>query len=407
MRSEGPAEDGGRSNPPASRQRRPLDGVRIFDLTIFMVGPWASMLLGALGAEVLHVEQPDIDWKDLSAGVPPTINGTSIGYLTWNMNKRGLFLNLKAEEDREFAYRLIETCDVFLCNMRTGVPERLGMGYDRLSSINPRLVYVRGTGYGPNGPRAGDRAADNIIQTLTGFWSTQGRRGTRGEAYRHYTQLDAITGNTMAQAVLLGLYARRRTGTGQLIDVTMFDAAATLQAPRLAEYFAGFGHEPMGSSSFSTAPDRAFCCEDDRWIGVSVTSEAEWVSLCDATDQRELATDPRYRSNRDRVANREALEAHLIPIFAGRPQSYWAHTLAGAGVPFGTPLGWETLRNHRQVLDNGYLVEVDTPAWGRVWTGGPPWHFSKTPARMGPPPIPGDDTFALQSELATKLEEPR
>ena len=97
-----------------SRARRPLDGIRIFDLTIFMVGPWASMLLGALGAEVLHVEQPDVDWKDLSAGVPPTINGTSIGYITWNMNKRGLFLDLKAERDREFAYQLIENSDVFL-----------------------------------------------------------------------------------------------------------------------------------------------------------------------------------------------------------------------------------------------------------------------------------------------------
>jgi crotonobetainyl-CoA:carnitine CoA-transferase CaiB-like acyl-CoA transferase len=93
------------------------------------------------------------------------------------------------------------------------------------------------------------------------------------------------------------------------------------------------------------------------------------------------------------------LEQHLVPIFAGRPQSYWAHTLDRAGVPFGTPLGWEDLRNHGQVRANDYIVEVDTPAWGTVWTGGPPWHLSKTPARMGPPPIPGGDTFDLQSEM--------
>ena len=365
------------------------------------------MLLGAMGAEVLHVEQPDIDWKDLSAGVPPTVNGTSIGYITWNMNKRGLFLDLKVDEDREFAYRLIQTCDVFLCNMRTGVPERLGMGYDHLSELNPGLVYVRGTGFGPTGPRADDRAADMVIQSLTGFWSTQGRRGSAGEAYRHYTQLDAMTGNTIAQAILLGLYARKRTGSGQMIDVTMFDAAATLQTPRLAEHFAGWSHEPMSSSSFSTAPDRAFRCEDGRWIGVSVTSDAEWTSLCAATDQPALASDPRYRSNRERVANRETLEEHLIPIFARRPQSYWAHTLARAGVPFGTPLGWEELRNHRQVLANDYIVEIDTPAWGTVWTGGPPWHLSKTPARMGPPPIPGGDTFDLHSEVTVIQEGSR
>jgi crotonobetainyl-CoA:carnitine CoA-transferase CaiB-like acyl-CoA transferase len=211
----------------------------------------------------------------------------------------------------------------------------------------------------------------------------------------------------MAQAALLGLYARRRTGCGQMIDVTMFDAAATLQAPRLAEHLAGVRHEPMGSSAFSTAPDRAFRCEDDRWIGVSATSEDEWTALCEATGQPGLASDPRYRSNRDRVANRADLEELLIPIFARRPQSYWAHTLTRAGVPFGAPLGWEVLRNHRQVLDNDYLVEVDTPAWGRVWTGGPPWRFSKTPARVGPPPIPGADTFALQSEVAGPPEVSR
>lgn len=394
-------------NDAGSRPRRPLDGVRIFDLTIFMVGPWASMLLGAMGAEVLHVEQPDIDWKDLSAGVPPTVNGTSVGYIAWNMNKRGLFLDLKTEHDREFAYQLIESCDVFLCNMRPGVPERLGMGYDRLSTLNPGLVYVRGTGYGTTGPRADDRAADMVIQSLSGFWSTQGRRGSSGEAYRHYTQLDAVTGNTIAQAILLGLYARRRTGVGQVIDVTMFDAAATHQAPRLAEHFAGVAHQPMGSSSFSAAPDCAFRCEDGRWIGVSVTSEAEWAALCAAADQPALASDPRYCSNPQRVANRETLEEHLAPVFARRPQSYWAHTLASRGVPFGTPLGWEVLRHHRQALDNDYLVEVGTPAWGTVWTGGPPWHLSKTPARMGPPPIPGSDTFDLRSERSATPEGSR
>jgi crotonobetainyl-CoA:carnitine CoA-transferase CaiB-like acyl-CoA transferase len=379
--------------------RRPLDGVRIFDMTIFMVGPWATMLLGALGAEVLHVEQPDVDWKHLSAGVPPTINGTSIGYLAWNMNKRCLFLDLKQDGDRQFAYELIDTCDVFVCNMRAGVPERLGMGYDELAARNPQLVYVRGTGYGPTGPRSGERAADNVIQALAGFWSTQGRRGGAGEAYRHYTQLDAVTGNTMAQAVLLGLYSRRRTGRGQLIDVTMFDAAATLQAPRLAEHLAGRAPVPQGSSAFATAPDRAFRCEDGRWIGVSVTSEDEWAALCDAAAVPELRDDARYRSNRDRVAHAATLEERLEAVFARRPQSFWAHALARAGVPNGIPLDWEALRHHRQVVENNYVVEIETPAWGKVWTGGPPWHLSKTPAQMGPPPIPGDDTFDLRAEL--------
>src|ERR1700751_5725036 len=112
-----------------SKERGPLAGIRIFDMTQWMVGPWATMLLGSMGAEVLHLEQPDVDWSQLSAGVPPTINGTSLGYLSWNMNKRGGFMDMKDEEDRAFAHKLIETCDVFVCNMRAGVAERLGMAY--------------------------------------------------------------------------------------------------------------------------------------------------------------------------------------------------------------------------------------------------------------------------------------
>src|ERR1700722_2603074 len=132
----------------------PLDGTRIFDATVYMVGPWASMLLGSLGAEVFHVEQPDADWATISAGVPPTINGTSIGYISWNMNKRGVAIDLKDEDDNAFARRLIDTCDVFMCNMRPGVPERLGLGYERLKATNPGLVYYLANGDGRTGPRS-------------------------------------------------------------------------------------------------------------------------------------------------------------------------------------------------------------------------------------------------------------
>lgn len=378
---------------------RPLDGVRILDATLFMVGPWSSMLLGAMGAEVLHVEQPDVDWSRLSGAIPPTINGTSIGYITWNMNKRGVFIDFKSESDRNFAHHLIETADVFLCNMRPGVPERLGMSYEELSAINPGLIYCSATGYGRTGPRAADRGSDNTVQAMSGFWSTQGKRGDLGEAYRHYTQLDAQTGNTVAQAILLGLFARKRTGRGQRIDVTMFDAAATLQLPRIAEYFDGQAHEPQGSSAFATAPNQAFRCQDGKWVGVSVTSEAEWGRLSAVLGDEALSSDPRFTKNSDRLRNREALEEKLIPLFAARPQAYWLLHLRKHLVPVGAPMDFETIRSHRQVVENDYLVEVETQAWGKVWTGGPPWRFSKTPAHMAGTPIPGEATFELWEEV--------
>src|SRR5829696_6167224 len=119
----------------------PLEGIRVFDLTMWMVGPWASMQLGALGADVIHIEQPGVLWSSLGAGVPPTINGTSIGYITWNMNKRGLFLDLKSTQDCATAFELLQACDVFMINMRTGVADRLGLGYDAVAAINPGIVY--------------------------------------------------------------------------------------------------------------------------------------------------------------------------------------------------------------------------------------------------------------------------
>src|SRR4051812_30759921 len=125
----------------------PLEGIRVFDLTAWMVGPWAGMQLGALGADVIHIEQPDVDWKTLGAGVPPTINGTSVGYIAWNMNKRGLFLDLKDPADQQTAFDLLKTCDVFLMNMRPGVEKRLGLGYEAVAEINPGIVYCTITGW--------------------------------------------------------------------------------------------------------------------------------------------------------------------------------------------------------------------------------------------------------------------
>jgi crotonobetainyl-CoA:carnitine CoA-transferase CaiB-like acyl-CoA transferase len=376
----------------------PLEGVRVFDASLAVVGAWASMLLGSLGADVAHIEQPDVDWSQLSGGVPPTINGTSIGYIAWNMNKRGLSLDLKSEVDLRVAYDIIAASDVFISNMRTRAIGRLGLGYETLKEINPRLVYCVATGHGSIGPRADDRGNDPIIQGLTGFWSIQGARGSNGEAYRHYTQIDATTGNILAQAALLALYARRQTGRGQYVEVTMLDASATLQTSRLAEQFAGLVHRPRGSSAFSAAPDRAFRCHDGRWIGVSTSDDTDWRNLCTALDRPELAHDRQFVTNGLRMSNREALEGLLEVVFSQRPQEYWDWALSKAGVPWASPMRWNELRSHTQVRDNGYLVELDTDGWGRIWTAGPPWGFSRTPARVFPSPLPGIDTEAVKAD---------
>ena len=387
----------------------PLDGVRVFDMTLWMVGPWASMQLGALGADVIHIEQPGVDPRTLGAGVPPAIDGTSIGYITWNMNKRGLFLDLKSEADRETAYRLLETCDALLVNMRPGAAERLGMGYEQVRAANPRIVYTTITGWGEVGPMRDRPGADVQCQYFTGFWSTNGARGGRPEVYRHFTQMDATTGNVAAQAVLMGLLARHRSGEGQRIHVGMLRAGMALQSARIAEHLAtGELHEPLGSAGFAAAPDQAFRCRDERWIGVSATSEDEWRRLAGALEASEasglppLAEDARFAVNRERVQHRDELVALLERAFAQLPRDYWLLRLGDAGVPCGYPLTWDVLREHAQVLENGYIREVLTSGWGHVQTGGPPWTLERTPARWFGTPLPGEHTGEILDELGTR-----
>src|SRR2546423_1573268 len=169
--------------------RGPLEGIRVFDLTLIMVGPWSTMNLGALGADVIHIERPGILASSLGGGVPPSINGTSIGHITWNMNKREMFLDLKSEFDVDIARQLIATSDVFVDNMRPGVVDRLGLSYEALSEINPRLVYCTISGWGTSGPMVERTAADPQVQAFTGFAGNSGPAGGRAEVYRHYTQM--------------------------------------------------------------------------------------------------------------------------------------------------------------------------------------------------------------------------
>jgi crotonobetainyl-CoA:carnitine CoA-transferase CaiB-like acyl-CoA transferase len=205
----------------------PLAGIRVFDLTLAMVGPWASMLLGAMGAEVIHIEATD---RDLNAGIHPTINGTSIGYLDVQMNKRQIVLDLKSPEDRQHAYDIIKTCDVFLMNMRPDVAVRLGVDYETVSQINDQIVYCAVTGWGPDGPMREIPGADPQVRYIAGFHEATGLEGGDTEVYRHSTQIDETTGNYATQSILMGLLARERTGKGQRVDISMMRATSAMQA---------------------------------------------------------------------------------------------------------------------------------------------------------------------------------
>lgn len=386
--------------------RGPLEGIRVFDLTLLMVGPWSTMNLGALGADVLHIEQPGVDDASLGGGVPPSINGTSVGHITWNMNKRQLFLDLKANHDVNTAHRLIETCDVFVNNMRPGVAEKLGMGYEDLSQINPRLVYMSICGWGRSGPFSENTATDPQLQAFTGFASNSGTPGGRPETYRHFTQLDATTGNYATMAILMALIARERTGQGQRIDLTMVDAAAAAQASRIGEYLASGEHpELLGSGTAAIVPSRAYRSEDGTYVGIQATTGAQWSSLCALLGLTKLAADKRLLRMDGRVRARVEIDTAIEQVIATRPARWWQLKLGEGQVPCARIMRFEELAHHPQVTANRYIEAVDTDAYGTVYATGLPWSFSRTPATIRPTAEAGKHTAEILDELDAAEQE--
>jgi crotonobetainyl-CoA:carnitine CoA-transferase CaiB-like acyl-CoA transferase len=378
---------------------KPLDGIRIFDLTVAAVGPWATKLLGAMGADVIKVEAPGGD--QLSHAVPPRIKGSSVLYISANHNKRMIELDLKQEADRAIALRIVEQSDVFVNNMRPGAVERLGLGYDVVEKVNPRIVYVLASAYGRTGPMATEAGVDPTVQAFCGWCSITGPEGGRGEMFRHLAHIDLTTATTITQAVLEALIARERTGKGQRIEIEMLTAAMALQTTRLAEYFAtGVQPQPMGSAAPTTAPHQAFECADKRFVAVGVERDEQWSAFCRAMKLPELIADQRFASNPIRVRNRAALAEILKERFRSKPAAWWIIRLANEKVPNGPVMSFDELRYHPQVRRNEHIVEIDTPHWGPLSVDGLPWKFGRTP--LGPirgGGKPGEHTAEVLAEL--------
>jgi crotonobetainyl-CoA:carnitine CoA-transferase CaiB-like acyl-CoA transferase len=356
-----------------------LDGIRVFDLTIAAVGPWATKLLGALGADVIKVEAPGGD--RLSHAVPPRIRGESVLYISANHNKRMIELDLKREADRAIALKIIEKSDVLVQNMRPGAVERLGLGHHVVTKVNPRLIYVAASAFGGVGPMAGEAGIDPTVQAFCGWCSITGPEHGRGEMFRHLAHLDLTTATIITRAVLQALIARERTGRGQLIEIEMLTAAMALQTTRLAEYFAtGRQPDPLGSAAATTAPHEAFECADRRYLAIGVERDEQWPGFCRALDLSELISDLRFATNPLRVEHRAELITILAKRFKTKPAAWWTIRLNKERVPNGPFLRFDELRHHPQVLANGHLVELDTPYWGRMHVDGLPWRFERTPA---------------------------
>ena len=375
-----------------------LEGIRVFDLTLAAVGPWASKLLGELGADVIKVEAPE---GELSHVIPPPIKGTAVLYISANFNKRHTVLDLKNEGDRAIALKLIEKSDIFVQNMRPGAVERLGLGYDVVSQINPRIVYVAASAYGRVGPMAKEAGIDPNLQAFSGWCSITGQPGGEGEMFRHLAHLDITTSTIIVEAILQALLARERTGKGQKIEIEMLAGALSLQTSRLAEYFATNEQpQPMGSAVTTTVPHQAFRCEDQQYIAVGVVSEDQWPRFCRALKLDGLCNDPRFTTNPLRVQNRAELIPLLEECFRTKPAAWWTIRLTKEQVPNSRIMDFEGLRYHPQIIQNQQIVELQTPHWGTLNVDGMPWKFEKTPAGpIRPGGLKGEHTDEVLREL--------
>jgi crotonobetainyl-CoA:carnitine CoA-transferase CaiB-like acyl-CoA transferase len=377
----------------------PLEGVRVVELAHIMAGPVCGRMLADLGADVVKVEK--LPGGDTSRSfVPPAVDGESAAFMMLNRNKRGIAVDLKAPRGREIVRRLLQRADVVIENYRTGTMERLGLGYDVLRAGNPGLVFCEISGYGRTGPMADQGGFDLIAQGYSGLMSITGEAPGRAPVKCGPPVTDVTAGIIACMGVLAALLHRQRSGQGQRVDTSLYEAGITQTYWQSAIALAtGVSPGPMGSAHPLTVPYEAFQTADG-WITVGASSQSTWVKLTEAIGRPDLAADVRFARNEDRMRHRATLAEILSATFQGRSSAVWLARLEAAGVPAGPVLSVGEMLNHPQAIARGIVTDVDHARLGRMKTIGCPVTLSGTPAhlRRGAPLL-GEHTREVLTEL--------
>ncbi|MCZ6876127.1 MAG: CoA transferase [bacterium] len=353
--------------------QRPLTGVRVLDLSQFLAGPYGTMILGDLGAEVLKIEIPGRG--DGSREMPPHfIQGQSGYFISMNRSKKSLTLNLKRKEGLEVFYDLVRCSDVVYDNFRPGILERLEIDYETLKAINSRIISCSVSGYGQTGPQKDRPAFDLVIQAMGGIMSYTGPLG--GEPVRMGAPMGDLAGGIFAaHGVLAALYQREQTNQGSRIDIALLDSQIALLIYRAVYYFmAGEVARPSGSGHVSAVPIGAFRTQDDH-IVIDANGNKFWRALCVAIERPEWADDPRFVDRAGRLEHMDTLMALLQDIFLTRTAEEWLQRLEAAGVPCGPINTVDRAVADPQVQARNMVIEVDNPHYGTVKMPGNPIKF--------------------------------
>jgi glutaryl-CoA transferase len=373
----------------SEHRRGPLDGVRVLDLTRVVAGPYCSMFLGDLGAEVVKVEQPGVG-DDTRGWGPPFAGGESAYYLCINRNKQSLALDLKSQRVRELLRELVKVADVVIENFRPGTMERLGLGEKELRAINPRLIYASLTGFGADGPMSDWPGYDLIVQAWGGLMSITGTPD--GEPVKvGVAIIDLIAGLMLGKAITAALFAREKIGVGQRIDTSLLEAEVASLINVGSNYLIG-GKVPTrwGNAHPNIVPYQNFQTADG-YLVIGVASEVIWKRFCQAIGRSDLTDDRRFADNSKRVEHRVSLIALLSEMFLERTNDAWFRLLSEAEVPCAPVQTIDQVFQAPQVLHRRMLMEVEHPTAGKVPMAGIPVKFSVTPASVRmPPPLLGE-----------------
>ena len=368
-----------------------LAGVRVLDLTRVLAGPYCTMFLGDLGAEVVKVEQPGTG-DDTRGWGPPFAGGESAYFLCVNRNKKSITIDLKSADGVALLRRLAIKADVLIENFRPGTMERLGLGESELRTVNPKLIYASLSGFGADGPMSGVPGYDLIIQAWGGLMSVTGQPD--GEATKvGVAIIDLVAGLMLGKSITAALFAREKIGVGQRIDTSLLEAEVASLINVGSNYLiSGKVPERWGNAHPTIVPYQSFQTTDS-FLVVGVASEGIWRRFCRAIDQDGLARDERFLNNADRVNHRAELIAILAEVFRSRHTQTWLNLLNGAEVPCAPIQTIDEVFAAPQVRHREMLVNVDHPSAGSVPMAGIPVKFSVTPASIRlPPPRLGEHT---------------
>jgi CoA:oxalate CoA-transferase len=370
---------------------KPLDGVKVLDLTRVLAGPYCTMLLADMGADVVKVERPGAG-DDTRAYGPPFLNGESAYFLSINRNKRSLTLNFKHEKGLQTLRRLLEMADVVVENFRPGTMEDLALGYETVQHLNPRLIFCSISGYGHSGPDSELPGYDLIIQGEGGTASLTG--DPNGPPYKVGTsQADIVAGMMGFQGILLALLARTQTGRGQKVDLGMLDCQVALLTYQAGIYFAT-GQSPtrMGNQHPTITPYETYRCKDG-YINLACGNDGMWRGFCRALGQETWIEDTRFRTNADRVQHRRQLGALIEPLMLQKTAQEWIDLLRVHGIPCGRIQTVRDVCESPQVHARDMIVSLEHPKAGAIRVTGVPIKLSDTPGAItAPPPLLGQHT---------------